>query len=512
MSLDALYPIVTVGGAIFVLWSLWSLCWGVVPFSAKAKRRKETKMVLTAARTFILSYEDLPAYGDGGEFGARMQSLREAWKAGNVEECKSLLAFLDPPKDFAVGREWLDILVVSVSVAMAFRAYFYEPFNIPTGSMQPTLYGNHSESISPQEMTAWDSGPQRWLKWLVTGKTYECFTAPFDGELQFQKTNTGHYDMRVVNPRTGQVGPSMLVPTDVLQPLRLPNGLCSGVPVKAGQVLWKNIQSPSDGVLMFQPRISQGGDHDKTAFVYDMCVACSLSQEAAASAVRLATFAPESLYGRDSGDAPRPDVMVWQELLPNGLYPNAPVRAGQRIWSGYVITGDFLFVNRWLWNFRHPRRGDVMIFNTTGISERNKIARRDYQIAPGTHYIKRMTGTPGERLTFAADGEDAASLLYPRCKLVVNGEHPMAPERIAQIQRREKFSPDAERPYHGYRAAGNVRVGQEFALRDDEYFACGDNSENSLDSRYWGPVPAKNLCGIAGGVFWPFTHRWGAIK
>ena len=50
-------------------------------------------------------------------------------------------------------------------------------------------------------------------------------------------------------------------------------------------------------------------------------------------------------------------------------------------------------------------------------------------------------------------------------------------------------------------------------LKADEYFACGDNSRNSYDSRYWGPVPAANLRGIAGGVFWPiWNHRWGTIK
>ena len=42
------------------------------------------------------------------------------------------------------GREWLDTFVVAISVAMCFRAYFYEPFNIPTGSMQPTLWGYHT--------------------------------------------------------------------------------------------------------------------------------------------------------------------------------------------------------------------------------------------------------------------------------------------------------------------------------------------------------------------------------
>ena len=49
----------------------------------------------------------------------------------------------------AIGREWLDTLVVAISVAMCFRAYYYEPFNIPTGSMRPTLYGNYTEAAQP---------------------------------------------------------------------------------------------------------------------------------------------------------------------------------------------------------------------------------------------------------------------------------------------------------------------------------------------------------------------------
>ena len=106
-----------------------------LPFTRAAKEKKEAKVVLAAARTFVLSYEDLPAYRAGGDKASLLQNLREAWSAKNVPECRSLLELLDPPKSFAFGREWLDILVVSISVAMAFRAYFYEPFNIPTGSM-----------------------------------------------------------------------------------------------------------------------------------------------------------------------------------------------------------------------------------------------------------------------------------------------------------------------------------------------------------------------------------------
>ena len=388
-----------------------------LPFTAAAKAKKEAKAVLAAARTFVLSYEDLPAYRAGGDKASLLQNLREAWSAKNVPECRSLLELLDPPKSFAFGREWLDILVVSISVAMAFRAYFYEPFNIPTGSMQPTLYGNYSRKCSPAQATFWDKGPQKWLKWALTGEMYECFVAPCDGQVNFHPTNTGHYDMRVVNPMTGAVSKPMLVPTDVLR--------------------------------------------------------------------------------GSGGDAP---VAVEVPTLPNGLHPGDYVRAGQVLWSGYVVTGDFLFVNRWLWNFRHPRRGDVMIFSTTGIEG----------LAQGTHYIKRMTGTPGETLTVKGG------------HLLVNGEQPMTPRRVAQIQNREKGEAHMY-AYAGYRPSGApsydkpgrtiCREGDEVKLAADEYYACGDNSPNSYDSRYWGPVPARNLCGIAGGVFWPIVNpRWGTIE
>ena len=424
MSCDFLCSAATVGGALFLAWCLLSLCRGVVPFTARARRLKETKAALAAARTFILSYEDLPAFREGGASGERMQSLRAAWEKGDAETCRTLLAFLDPPRSCAAGREWLDVLVVSISVAMAFRAYFYEPFNIPTGSMQPTLYGNHSEACSPAQATVWDTTPLKWGKWLVTGRMYTCFTAPFAGRVVLAQTNTGHYDMRVQG--AGRVSGPMLVPTDVLS--------------------------------------GEGGD------------------------------AP---------DARRAFALNGLALRPDGggrLVSREAVAAGQVLWSGYVVTGDFLFVNRWLWNFRHPRLGDVMVFNTTGIPG----------LAQGTHYIKRMTGTPGDVLSFEPDG--GSDRHGPTCRLVVNGAQPMEPTRIGQIQRREKFDARAARPYDGYRPAGGLSAGLQVKLGSDEYFACGDNSLNSYDSRYWGVVPAAKLCGVAGGVFWPFSHRWGAIQ
>ena len=188
--------------------------------------------------------------------------------------------------------------------------------------------------------------------------------------------------------------------------------------------------------------------------------------------------------------------------LPNGLRPGSHVRAGELLWCGTVKSGDFLFVNRWIWNFRHPRRGEVMIFATTGLDG----------VQQGTHYIKRMAGLPGETLTMDP----------PR--LVVNGEPVPEEGRLGQIMRREKFSPDAF-PYPGFNFSGTddprfdvpgrtlAKAGDEVMLGPDEYYACGDNSPASYDSRWWGPVPGKLLRGRAGGVFWPFgSPRWGIIR
>jgi signal peptidase I len=45
-----------------------------------------------------------------------------------------------------------------------------------------------------------------------------------------------------------------------------------------------------------------------------------------------------------------------------------------------------------------------------------------------------------------------------------------------------------------------------------EYAALGDNTTNSLDSRYWGPVKQFNIIGPASFALWPFTAHWGNIE
>ena len=90
------------------------------------------------------------------------------------------------------------------------------------------------------------------------------------------------------------------------------------------------------------------------------------------------------------------------------------------------------------------------------------------------------------------------------------------------VVRREKLA-DWAPAYAGYQTIGAVGSGVDYepALRSaadqitlgpDQYYALGDNTGNSRDSRYWGPVPERNLLGPAAIVYWPFTSpRRGVI-
>ena len=55
----------------------------------------------------------------------------------------------------------------------------------------------------------------------------------------------------------------------------------------------------------------------------------------------------------------------------------------------------------------------------------------------------------------------------------------------------------------------NNLSGDGFEVPKDSYFMMGDNSKNSLDSRFWGTVPRKNIVGKALFIFWPISRRWG---
>ena len=171
------------------------------------------------------------------------------------------------------------------------------------------------------------------------------------------------------------------------------------------------------------------------------------------------------------------------------VYPGNVYRRGQIIARGAIDTGDQVFVDKFSYNFVHPHRGDVFVFRTNHI-----LGIREDPEAGAPYYIKRLTGTPGDELRIDPPN------------LYVNGE-------LATSYGIRRVMAAVE-PYKGY-SQGQALLGtpeRTFVIPLHSYFAMGDNSYNSYDSRYWGPVPEENVVGRGLFVYWPFTRHWGFIR
>jgi signal peptidase I len=174
-----------------------------------------------------------------------------------------------------------------------------------------------------------------------------------------------------------------------------------------------------------------------------------------------------------------------------------------------LLVGDLILVNKFTYGIRlpvlnqkiiqinDPQRGDVMVFK--------------YPRDMSQDYIKRVVGVPGDKIT------------YENKRLTVNGvpvkytalEDYLDDERLVyNKQYQEALTGVTHRILNNERAPTlNPAEVQQFPFKEESctytyesftcvvpkgnYFMMGDNRDNSLDSRYWGFVPDKNIVGKA---------------
>ena len=136
-----------------------------------------------------------------------------------------------------------------------------------------------------------------------------------------------------------------------------------------------------------------------------------------------------------------------------------------------LMEGDKLFVNKYLYRFEKPKRGDIIVFK--------------YPVDPKKDFIKRLVGFGGETVEIR-DG-----------KIYIDGKVLDDPDSFG------KFYYYNHDPYGG----PNDRI----LIPEGAYYALGDNSANSTDSRFWGFVPKKNVLGKAIFRWWP-PKRIGPIR
>jgi len=128
------------------------------------------------------------------------------------------------------------------------------------------------------------------------------------------------------------------------------------------------------------------------------------------------------------------------------------------------MEGDRIFVDKLSYRFHEPERGDIIVFK--------------YPLDKSKDFVKRLVGLPGDKIEIH-DG-----------KLIINGRLIDDP-------------PFSEYYYYNRDDWDFGKHGQIIVVPEDSFFAMGDNSAQSSDSRNWGFVPRKNMVGKAFLIWWP---------
>jgi signal peptidase I len=176
-----------------------------------------------------------------------------------------------------------------------------------------------------------------------------------------------------------------------------------------------------------------------------------------------------------------------------------------------LLAGDYILVNKFTYGFRvpilnntfiemnQPKRGDVFVFH--------------YPPDPKIDYIKRVIGLPGD------------TIAYQDKQLIINGktidkqfvddyQYKMAYQDVDGTTKENNLTAhrskeqlnevahdilihDVVNQYNADSVGAKLLAGETITVPAGNYFAMGDNRDNSADGRVWGFVPENNLVGKA---------------
>lgn len=207
-------------------------------------------------------------------------------------------------------------------------------------------------------------------------------------------------------------------------------------------------------------------------------------------------------------------VIIAVFLLRSFLFEPFKIPSGSMIPTLHI--GDLILVNKFHYGLRlpvlntkitegnKPQTGDVMVFR--------------YPPKPSLDYIKRVVGVPGDEVAYlnkrlTINGQeiktvalpeffDDDAMRYSKQYEEVLGGHK---HRILNDDDRPAFVPGADDFVFKQNCRYSVE-GVVCKVPEGHYFMMGDNRDNSLDSRYWGFVPDKNIVGKAFFVWMNFSN------
>jgi signal peptidase I len=413
----------------------------------KQMRANATNWLELADKIFHYRRDQLSA-ADRADLQQKTEQLRAQLRdRADASKIKLGIEALEPALRRAGGKlyprstiqEYVEFFVVAAIVVLGLRAYFVQPFKIPTNSMWPTYYGMTAEVFPNKEAEPSTLG--RVARLLAFGATRRSVDAPMEGDVWI--------------PVGGNSG--------LIASAQVPGRTWGVFPAKVQQITLR----VGSQFVAFQVPLD---------FKFDKVAQDAFFPDSA----DLLTAVRGRIAQRQDEFGPMPIGTGGQTANVRWINTGKRVRRGERVLAFDVKTGDQLFVERVSYHFTRPTVGSGFVFRTGNI---DKIGQDQY-------YIKRLVGTPGDRLE-VQDGV-----------LFRNGAPITGSAAFGKNHNREGL-------YRGYASVGELAKGQSIEISAQGYYAMGDNSHESLDSRMWGEVPYKDVVGRPLFIYYPFTKRWG---
>lgn len=397
-----------------------------------------------------------------GELAKNKTTAPEALRAAH-EKLEALLR-RDGGKIYPVGTvtDWTETFIIAAILAGGVRAFVFQPFKIPTNSMYPTYHGMTSRTYAPDEP---EPGLAAKLADKVTlGAAHYAPPAPADGEVLIP----------ILLGYNGEVEASPKERETALDDGLFGTGLLKG-PADVHTLMVGNhavkIATPTD--FSFK----------------DAVLEAYFPEQAKLPVTQQERWKAVILEAEASGNLIRSKDPRYSAFLRTGR----TVKAGEPILRFDILTGDMVFVDRMSYHFVKPKLGDAFVFRTALVPG----MRNADGTMPDNFYIKRLAGGPGDTLRIEEG------------RLIRNGV-PAAGTPGFDFNNAHR----TDLKYFGYTPdiGGRYPMSKDYTLPSARYWALGDNSANSSDSRQFGPVPEEALVGRALFIVHPFGSRWGLAR